>query len=1165
MTVPAPAHHPKFTSDRISHRNTKRLGFALIIALSLMSFLVLLILGLTSIVRIQTQSGASDFTSEQARQNAIFSMQLALAELDFYAGPDQRVTARADINSATVPTNRGWTGVWDANPFSADFRSNTRWLISYPSTFTPSPNTVLSASGLDLIEVVSARNEGEPTEFAAIEVPLVPIGTGTNPNPGRFAWWVGDEGVKSRFNLPAPTTAAGVRETLGLRPQPELNFPPTLISDYRNIVENSPLLLDRLLRAEDLRFLATSEAQSDLYREAAENLFHDISAASLSLLTDTRLGGLRQDLTRLFERSTADFYGFDLTQILATDPLTGSVDPLRITTDHPVNASYTFNARPVAHLFTARLDDFGGDQRVPGPTWNLLRNYALLYRNVTGNQIAAQRSLPRPQTNHTELGIRTVQQHNGTSGAWHNRILTGFSPSWGLPTGNYPRLWPTTMKIHPVVTEVQYFLSWRRVPNPDLPPPPAAPEPDPFADERWEMQLVIDPIYTIWNPYSVDLDMSQHSITAYARGFPVRIEIEIDGQRYATHLRDLAGLGAIGQTYIASLAGDTLPGGILPAGSVRSYSPNNPIPVLQTASQVSLAAGWNQEGGYFADRLDGYRRPDLDNLRNRPNHERVAGSPTSFGNIRVRLDNPFREEEDGTVLTGSGRVTWGRFYVRNFLTEAINNNRFDTIGNNKPWVFELMELDITTARFRDQAIAVGDIPFSFTEADPGEKVFFGRLSLFVNAEDEIPVPLGIQSPLAYTAKGNIANIPDNSVTLPAMPVHNVQFAEINALAEVDGRFGPSRGAGGSQQVVIYDIPRAPLHSIAQFQHADHSAVSIQPMHAIGNSRVPPVFSGNQTIRRLTAPTASFDPWPMIDTSYLANEALWDRYFFSTLTDPTNLNASTPDPTRDRNFITDFLQNPRAFPPVNHRFQPINLSGNESALGSDWVDSIDGFQRVATHLGVRGGFNINSTSVAAWRALLASTRDNSTSGRTDFSRFTGTNLDGLDSAGSWNNFRQLNDTEINEMANRIVGAIRARGVPFYSLSEFVNRTIGNTAPANQKGLLQRVIDDMNLNTGFSRIAPGTGLGDFVATNSTGRAAMGAPSYLQQADILTGIGSVISARSDTFRVRAYGEASNPSADQTIVGPRFEAIVQRVPTNETDREFRIVEIRYLDLSEI
>ena len=55
---------------------------------------------------------------------------------------------------------------------------------------------------------------------------------------------------------------------------------------------------------------------------------------------------------------------------------------------------------------------------------------------------------------------------------------------------------------------------------------------------------------------------------------------------------------------------------------------------------------------------------------------------------------------------------------------------------------------------------------------------------------------------------------------------------------------------------------------------------------------------------------------------------------------------------------------------------------------------------------------------------------------------------------------------------------------------------------------------------------------------------APGYLTQADILSGIGPMLTARSDTFTIRAYGDVRNPVTGDVEGRAWCEAVVQRVP---------------------
>ena len=86
----------------------RRGGFALLVTIVLVAFLVLILVSLAAFTRVETQVATNNTHLTQARQGALFGLQIALGELQRHAGPDQRVTAPAttvypvkDVTNAT--------------------------------------------------------------------------------------------------------------------------------------------------------------------------------------------------------------------------------------------------------------------------------------------------------------------------------------------------------------------------------------------------------------------------------------------------------------------------------------------------------------------------------------------------------------------------------------------------------------------------------------------------------------------------------------------------------------------------------------------------------------------------------------------------------------------------------------------------------------------------------------------------------------------------------------------------------------------------------------------------------------------------------------------------------------------------------------------------------
>lgn len=1113
---------------------SKSRGFALIVSLLLLGFILLLILSLSSLVSLETRSVTTHTNLERARCDALLGLQVALGNLQKYTGPDQRVTATADIMAGADPAKLKYTGVWDADPDSGSYGQPLAWLASQRATPDPASDYSRAPNTTYAVELVSARRTGQVDEVPAVKAELVDVMDNNGVLTDQFAWWVGDEGVKARVNLAnSPNTPDAVAKTLAERsaiegvfidPQLQELYEAALVPD--DLAMPGSALIHRFARLRDFAFLGATQSQQMEFSQEFTERFHEITPYSLGLFTNTREGGFRYDLTTLFEKSDTDFEDNSITQILARGDDRATPDPLLITDYNP-------DGVVAANLFGVSVT--GG--RVPGPTWNLLRDYYRQYMRVdSGSEsIEPQRAFPAPEYNNTEIGIRTMHGHpTGLYGQWHVETLQ-VTP-WGKSSGQYPVIRPTTMKIHPVITEMQYLLSYRLVDNPNA-------DSDATTPDDYEMQLVVDPIITLWNPYDIDLDLSDHALTLHARGLPVKLDITIDPDGSGpeatviyddVRLIDLLGGKDASTSYRVSLTGVTLP-----AGAVATYSPNNITPSPQH-KDLSLSKGWNQQGGFYAENIN--------------NGSKVVGALDATGKITVGHDDTHSFKD---------------FFTRVWLMDISLGGQFDTIGDQKPQSFELCEIEIDRRGYIQAANAMTPVNFSFVYTDPlthatsldDVKTPFALIRFYLKAEDEFNGRIGQYTPMGYNTSSPIAGITANAdkYNYPAVPNWGIELPDgINGFNAVnDGFYGSSRSASGESNLQVYDIPRSPLHSLAQLQNADHAIFPIEPMHVIGNSYASPYIPANDTINEYQI--------KFVDMSYYENRALWDRFFFSTATDGDPATAQgglgAPDQTAFGNFLDDPLNNPLP----NARIWPLP-SNQDTATIISTVFSAEGFTDMAQYVGVRGGFNINSTNLESWRAILSGTRGKSTDGQSDFSRFS--DPDSVASAtGSWAGFRSLTDAEVEELAQEIVTRISEEG-PFMSLADFINRDPDASSDVQRHaGLLQRAIDATDINAGFSHASSGVNVGAAIETNGSGKSALGAATYVSQADLLTPIGSFLTSRSDTFHIRSVGRSIDPLTQETVASAYLEAVVQRIPTGpgSTDRRYVILEFRWLEPSEI
>ena len=310
-------------------RSTSTHGFALVIALSLMAFILLLILSITTLVRVETQSANIQLAQLEARMNAQLGAMVALGDLQRYTGPDQRVTARSDILLAPgdpdIAGQSRWTGVWSSIDITSTSNLSPeeeralelaeadgledhkpRWLVSGNDSGATAldPNVQLAVETANLAtlggSVTNKINEDDTVKAPKVEI------LGDNNSPvGHYAYWVSDEGVKARVNMADPHLDNADPEAEYYRTAMAQVADPTAVSDSDGVqlltgtnsrwkdgsgdpakissLKNIPMFLEDDLGGVDLN-------------NVSREFFHDLTTHSSGVLANTKDGGLKRDL-----------------------------------------------------------------------------------------------------------------------------------------------------------------------------------------------------------------------------------------------------------------------------------------------------------------------------------------------------------------------------------------------------------------------------------------------------------------------------------------------------------------------------------------------------------------------------------------------------------------------------------------------------------------------------------------------------------------------------------------------------------------------------------------------------------------------------------------------------------------------------------------------------
>ncbi len=1236
---------------RSTEQRLDRPGFALVVALGLMAFLLLLLLSLVTLIETETRQQQQELSGLEARQNALFGLRVALADLQRHAGPDQRVTARADIltldRDDLAPGKRYWTGVW--RTYDVEIAEDE----IVPGTMAP-PTWLVSGSDASVSnEDIGPESSWEDSELAPspellkrkgpdgdrVLAPLV----GLHQNGlelGRFAYWVGDEGIKAKVSL-APESVVGDADGGRYIQATARRFGLELMEGLDSIGSFFEPDGSAGTDATGLRMISNSSQLGlidDRLSDVATERYFDLTAHGYGLLANTAQGGLRRDLT---------------TRLRSEDELGGYIwhNPKEPNTANDPDVGPFWELLRDYYQLADLTAEFGPDQM---PVLNLRRPY----RPVASGEFDAQ-----------------LRHDIG----WHNS---------GRPYRTYAAVQPVmlysglTMGLF-AARDTEWEEEWE-----------SDPDHGSNTTRAYRFNVTMKPIVVLWNPYDVAIRSPNGYVFAIGGGgvpffvfsnhytdikpsnrnvhlaalLPTHPEFahpyinisDVKDKNGATvHMgRNIPRFSIRPTTLLpGEIAVFTLPqntsgpfefiersdlpdedlhgakddfargGPYLERGvNFDSYVwvPLHGMPIGSSGSQDNWS-GTSADLGHVAYKLDPEEYPPPDGAPestpltayNTPAEQHAPEIWTATRDddddliIKppVAPDNAGGQIEIGISLTSSGRLSLrldvGQLFIETDGASGGSDNA--RIGHRFRMVSRpIAQHERATALASTRFSTAADFEAAFV--DPGQQDFlsYGFQLTTPTAVDRdtkllstynlrYPIPSGsghnnsgndlgwrtlspIHENQTFGGFGSLDIAFDEDLLFPSGAVRRVEYS---------GNFDLEGDTPGERMIgpVLFHIPRGELVSVGQLMHAELAKHVWNSTYTVGNSYASPWIRPNEVDN-------TEERYLISDQSWHANEALWDNWFFSTL----NRNTQLPDNSR--------------LLPLNA--EPVAVSNESDAAASLVID---------------GAFNINSTSVEAWKSLLGSLNrtqlqfsdlsDGPGTGATweslanPFPRsawhtlFGAVRTEGDLEYETWRGLPELTAEQISAMAKRIVYELRNRGRPFRSLAQFINREY-DRQPAGastgmrdprRMGLLQRVLDadygaedrldgeplaDIAINPQgdlSDRIDPAqAGANPMYIEAFQGLKAEGVPGYLMQGDLLQVLGPVLSARSDTFVIRAYGE-SRRTAGGTAASAVCEGVVQRLPdyvdpslppsaqpeentlNSRFGRRFRLISFRWLN----
>jgi hypothetical protein len=1172
-----------------------RKGFALVIALSLMAFILVLLLSITTLVRVETTAADISLAQLEARQNALMSGYLAIGELQRTAGPDQRITARADIFNSSALSKQHYTGVWTSEAPNAG--AQVAWLASDWEPTNPAyatqPAPASGAADAVLLvgdSSVDATNNPDDAVRLSMANTLIEGASGTT---GRYAWWVADENNKASVRPLSDPTTSGPNETryravraLADKGAAELAVLTAFSGDTVDPLDS--------LKVRDIADLELSGYNVAGLREH----FHDYTVNSFGVLSNTRDGGLKQDLSLAFEMSDSDFSSSRFAS--------GGSDPVTVIGSGGIRAQPIFR------------DTNGGR----GPSWHLLRDYYTIYQRMqnplTDPVFPAQHFLP----NTDELG---------SPNDWKDYAAMRFSKieTWRDGTAGDPLLSNTLPYLYRG-QYAPYLQRWQQTLG-LLFEPTTAPTGLDVPGVNWvEPVVLVNPVAVFHNPYNVKVEhygfmtLINHIRTnilmrRITPGFESATNESTDANR--SLFKVPPGTIDPGVSEVYGAVGEDDGSNFSTAGTPKAedfFEPSGATSPTYKVAEDPNNTGPNLEVDFapfasqFANATGQLQRWAVWHFNNMGSASNPVLSSFSRNNGFDELYNYGGYQEDYSILHS---VESHREWLD--LPESFVPNRY------------IPDRDGIFVDTRNHRRGTGDAPLPYLVLNDYLKPADDRLAYSTYSLYNPHAPMKGATNLLSDQDGTPVYTPAWQMTLSRSTVPAGANVLESANSGLNAYGGNSNTGGGQLKVAPLELPVIPPSSFGDLQSANVGILSTMPALAIGNSYATPYLARDQITGQFQNQATRNNPsQPRLyhDLSYHLNEALWDDYFFSTYSVPYNLNADNFDPLsnppgqsfdaafdpsfNNSSLLSGSLPNPR-MALLPHETENLADVKNKLFRGDDTALST-GISRTAENLLVAGAFNVNSTSVDAWAAILAAGRggDLYQSGETAPTTLA-SNQSALSRAAlpaddafdgnqdpfssnqepAWSGYRTLTDDQIRDLAQAIVDELRARvddqGHPFLGLSAFVNRNLSND-DFGLSGLLQAAIDKSGLNSRFDdfRADFSSFPASASANDQTGAArssAAGAAGYINQGDLLKAIGSFIQVRSDTFKIRSYGEVVDPISGQVASRAWCEIIAQRIPepvypngsNPEADpqywepdpsqpdfgRRFRVISIRFLD----
>ncbi len=1153
----------------VSFFDSRNRGFTLIITISLLVLLTLVAIGILSLSSVQLRTSSQGDAMARARSHARMALMVGLGDLQKSMGPDGRICATAEQMSVTG-AHSNWVGVYDSWDASRGLTSRptptfVRWLAGSPDRVRLTQRDSVRSIATNEVTMVGPGSVGAGNLTDTVTVPRVSItqstGAAQSTPAGQAAWWIADESMKAHV-------------TSGTARNPLLSRSEELVAANAGISANAGILdnLGELDVNAPGRGSYVSQSQLALKNQQSRALFHDVTTQSL---------GLPVDVTR--RRFKYDFSLFSILPRQQVENLPLYRADGRI--NNFVNtAGRIANDNDFRGLAANPLLNFGNATTQPGINMEELWIHANLYRNIQWN-------------NYAPTLTAMTGAENKSSADFRRRALSD-------PWFNYGK---------PVFASVQFVFSF--VSRPEVNDP-----------TKFRMLMQEDALVKVWNPNNVRVVVppgASYAVQLLSLPFKVQWSITssnpnptplpqsgLGNNTYALNRGNWpSSSGTFGHPTFQWLRGNI--GGLAQSGISNGYTlepgeckifgydrsitnggsgdPNtNLSPGWGPGRQLLVNSNFGARNLNADDMIEFIVTPDVDSIGSSGNRTycnkwigwRAHGSQASGGN--------------GGLAIGASNLPTGINFA------APDPAYFPTIRSSqrlsvaqyataKPFMIfgHYLNVEQPTPGTRD---SFPSAPRLLTNSAVSLRPFRGLTPAQLTLNQEFwradPMPLAYDSPLIdinSRDQGRFGGSHSVSLGVTRCATRQLDLApplSLMSLSHAAANGAADRYAQAAERVAagLNVMQSDGLDGNFKFEPGDIALSYVSyaaPLaeRVIGNSYASPFLAPNQVVATGPYNMANLNNNPVFDHSYLANAALFDSWFCSSLYDGPLIPQSAPfaNTRRTTAVLTDFFSKSQEDPQsklFNNRVIPASSWDNaKTRLINGSSLHAEAISRMAAHVFLDGAFNVNCARKQAWMSVLATAR-NTAKIAANGSKITSTDRTPVGTAGlvadgmaapagtaaesqQWSGFRAMTDQEIETLAENIVTEVKARG-PFLSLADFLNRRPSGSGNIALMGTVQAAIEAAGLNRAMKGGNRGVSTADFaglpgasLATAGGGLArSTGIPGTIMQADVLAPFANELSARGDTFRIRGYGASLD--ANQRVTAEAWcEAVVQRVAT--------------------